>query len=123
MIRCPAAQSDHRPTRGFSLLEVIVAIVLLGTGLLGFVAAVSTAVRAVGESSVRLRAVELAVAHRDADLSRGCGGLTTTGSYGDLDLTTTSVALPGTAQRVAVTAERPTPRGKKTDTLVGICVP
>lgn len=46
-----------RPNAGFSLVEVMVAIVILGVGLVGLTEAVSTAVRSAKESELQTMAV------------------------------------------------------------------
>jgi Tfp pilus assembly protein PilV len=62
------------PPRGFTIVEVIVAMTLLVSGALAVVAATAAAVRAVGSADAQLLAMSLAQSRLEALASRGCSG-------------------------------------------------
>ena len=88
-MRCSCSAARRRPPAapGFTLAEVVVAVVLLAWGALALVAASGNAVRLVGEAVSQERAT-LAARHRVERLAaRGCSALETgTGSESTLGL-------------------------------------
>lgn len=62
--------------RGFTIVEIVVALTLLALGALAVVGAGASAARAVGSAEAQLHAMTVAQSRLEALASRGCGGAT-----------------------------------------------
>ena len=109
--------------RGYTLIEVIVALLLLDVGLLALVGATASVVRLVGDATLAGHAAASMEARREVLWSEPCG---TYGRRSENDgLVNVTWEARGTRPTVTltVTVTRRTPRGARTDTMVALCAP
>ncbi len=107
---------------GFSLIEVVVATLVLTVGLLGSAALLAGAVQATSEGTLRVRAAALGAGWRDALWAGGCD--VGSGSFARGPMTVNwevgPASVPG-ALRLEVVVARPTGRGPRADTVLAWC--
>ena len=103
--------------RGFTLVEILVALVILSVGLIGLMGAASVAVRAVSDGTLRTRGVALASGRREMLVSSGCAGA----AVGSRERTPFAVRWSGGGDVSVVTVTRPSARGPLADSVVGLC--
>jgi prepilin-type N-terminal cleavage/methylation domain-containing protein len=108
--------------RGFTITEVVVAIVIFSVGVLGLAGTAASVTRMVGRGQQSNRAAALASARFETLKAQtlvgtNCGGIvsgsTTEGRY-SLAWTVTTV---GTGRQVTITVTSPTATGARTDTF------
>ena len=110
-----------RHTEGFSTVEVMVALIVLGVGLLGTLATTALTTRLIGEARTRDRAALIAGARVESERSQaasGCAALT----GGNRPLPgrvqeAWSFTGVGTLRQLEVIVSVPTHRGFRSDTV------
>ncbi len=114
---------NHPPRAGFTLVEVLVAVLILAVGLSALAGAAAITTRTVGESTRHTRATALGAGRSEILLTGSCRSA---GSGSDTrdGLTVEWTTGPGTQSttlRWIVTVARVTPEGPRADTVVGEC--
>ena len=109
--------------RGYTLIEVLVALLLLDVGLLALVGAAASAVRLVGDATLAGHATARLQARREILWSERCGTSGRRSESDGLVEVTWEARGTGPAVTLTVTATRLTPRGPRTDTVVARCAP
>ena len=92
-----------RHTEGFSTVEVMVALIVLGVGLLGTLATTALTTRLIGEARTRDRAALIAGARVESERSQaasGCAALKTQCDSGTSPFACTSYATSCVCRRV-----------------------
>lgn len=105
--------------RGFTIVEVLVAVLVLTVGLLGLATTAALVTRMVAQGDRYTEAATLASRRFEILRSRGCSSLSngseTVGRF-TVSWTVASTA-GGKARTVTVTVVSPTGRGRRTDTF------
>ncbi len=114
---------NHPPRAGFTLVEVLVAVLILAVGLSALAGTAAITTRTVGESTRHTRATALGAGRSEILLTGSCRSA---GSGSDTrdGLTVEWSSGPGTQSttfRWIVTVVRVTPEGPRADTVVGEC--
>ncbi len=109
--------------RGYTLIEVLVALLLLDVGLLALVGAAASAVRLVGDATLAGHAAASVEARREVLWSERCGAVGRRSENDGQVEVTWEARGAGPAVTLTVTATRRTPRGTRTDTVVAWCAP
>lgn len=105
---------------GFTLVEVLVAIVLLTVGLLGLLAGTAAAWRLVGQGWRDTRAEALGAQRLEALRAMGCGVGGGAAAEGPYTVSWTSDPLAVPLARIVVVVTSPTPRGSHADTFATV---
>ena len=105
--------------RGFTLVEIIVAILILSVGLLGLVTTAAITTRMIGQGQRYSETSTLAAQQFEILRSQSCAAMTAgTRSAGSFNVTwTISVVAGGRAQALDVVVTSPTGRGMRADTF------
>jgi len=108
---------------GFTIIEVVVAIMIFSVGILGLVATAASVTRMVGRSqqynmaaSLAQQRVEILRATVCTSIASGSG---TSGNY-SLAWTVSNAAGSGGGKQVVIVVTSPTAKGSKTDTFTSI---
>ncbi len=105
--------------RGFTIVEVLVAVLILSVGLLALAGTAGLVTRMIGQGDRYTEAATLANRQMETLRSQTCasmvGGSTTVGRF-RVSWTVTSVAS-GKGRQVAITVVSPTNTGMRTDTF------
>lgn len=106
--------------RGFTMVEVLIAILVLSVGLLGLVASAAVTTRMIGQGQRYGEASTMAGQRFEMLRSQSCpsmsGGSSLDGRFA-VTWTVQTVAA-GRARGVRVVVQSPTPRGMRADTFV-----
>ncbi len=102
---------------GFSLVENMVALLLLSVGLLALTSAVASVARLSGVAAVRTHGAALGASRLEALVAGSCSVGSGDSTVGRFSLRWI-VAPTGPSADVLITVRSPTPRGWRTDTLV-----
>lgn len=103
---------------GFTLLEIVVAIVLLGIGSLGYATVTANVARAIRTDAIRSRSAELLYSRLEILRRQGCGGLTSgVESQQGVTVSWSSAQVGMQSRAVIVTATRPATSYNRTDSL------
>jgi prepilin-type N-terminal cleavage/methylation domain-containing protein len=106
-----------RADRGFSLVENLVALMLLSVGLLALTSAVASVARLSGLAVVRTHGAAVGASQLEAIVAGGCSVGSGDSTIGRFSMRWT-VAAAGAAADVLIAVRSPTPRGWRTDTLI-----
>ena len=102
--------------RGFTIVEVVIAIVIFSLGILGLVGTAASVTRMVARSQQQNKAATLSANRLEILRATRCasmaGGSATDGRYS----IAWTVADTGQAKKVTITVSMPTARGIRTDT-------
>ncbi len=109
--------------RGYTLIEVLVALLLLDVGLLALVGASASVVRLVGDATLAGHAAAGMEARREVLWSEQCGTIGRRSENDGLVDVTWEARGTGPAVTLMVTVTRRTPRGTRTDSVVARCAP
>jgi type IV pilus assembly protein PilV len=113
-------QRNLKSRRGFTILEVIVAIVILSMGILGLAGTAASVTRMVGSSDRYAQATALATQRFEIMRGTSCatmgGGSSTQGRY----TVAWTVADVTNGKQVTITVTAPSTRGTRTHTFTQI---
>jgi prepilin-type N-terminal cleavage/methylation domain-containing protein len=105
-----------RTGAGFSLVEIMVALLVLSMGLLSLTSAAASVTRLSGRATVLTRGAALGASRVESILAEGCAAGSGDSTVGRFQLRWT-VTPRGRAADVLVTLASPQPGGWKTDTV------
>ena len=104
-------ETARRPRRGFSLIEAIIAVVLLAFGVLALASSSVTTIRTMRSSSQRVNDAALAATNFERLRSfEKCATITGKAAY-ITGMTTNVVAIPGSPRMVQLTYKLPAQAG------------
>ena len=108
-----------RSERGFTIVEILVAVMILSVGLMGLVTTAGLVTRMIGQGHRSTEASALGSERIEVLRAQGCpaagGGTETRGAY---TVTWRVVALPAPKGRgITVSVRSPTTRGTRNDTF------
>lgn len=109
--------------RGYTLVEVLVALLLLDVGLLALVGTAASVVRLVGDATLAGRAAAGVESRREVLWSEHCRVPAKRSAYDGPVEVTWEANGTGPFVTLTVTATRNTPRGARSDTVVAQCAP
>lgn len=109
--------------RGFTLVEVMIAVLVLSVGLLGLASTAALVTRMIGQGDRYSEATVLASRQIEAIRARRCAAVSNSETVGQYTVKwTLTSALNGRAQQVVVTVTSPTGRGTRSDTFYATVV-
>lgn len=106
--------------RGFTIVEVMIAILIFSLGILGLVSTAATVTRMVGRSQQYDMAASLAQQRMEILKATACGGMVTGSATSGRYSTAWTVTDVTGGKQVVVTVTSPTTRGNKNDTFTMI---
>lgn len=109
--------------RGFTIVEVLVAVLILSVGLLALASTAALVTRMIGQGDRYTEATTLAGRRIEALRARRCSAESGSETQGYFTVTWTSTSImSGRAKQVAVTVTSPTTKGTRTDTFYSTIV-
>lgn len=111
--------AGSREERGFTVIEVMVAVLILSVGMLALVSTAATVTRMIGQGQRYSEASTLAAGRFEILRATDCSAMTSsTATEGAYTLSwTVADTASGNAKAVTLTVTSPTGRGDRTDTF------
>ena len=114
----------RRARSGFTLVEVLVAVTILGVGVVALAGSTATVTRMIGRGKIQTRAAQLATQRLEMlrltaySATPRCTGLASGGPQTTDKITVSwTVAVNGSGRNLTVSSAYATPRGTRTEVL------